>query len=106
MSHGVVACRLPKSSGHRFVWSETHKMHVSIETAQNCKEQEERTTLRRQAEAVFSQAGRTSLRWSDFLTNLMQTAQLKEGGARKRMDKMLGTFVVKKDALGNYELSD
>jgi hypothetical protein len=94
-----------KANGPRFVWSDQRMMHVSVQSAGEAKAASEYAILRCEAEAVFSRAGKNALCWGDFLAGLMREAKLSEGGARKRMGKMVGARVITKDVVGIYILT-
>jgi hypothetical protein len=94
-----------KANGPRFVWSNEYMMHVSVACAIDAKAESEHGLLQLEAEAVFARAEKQALRWGDFLAGLTRECKLKESGARKRMDKMIGAHVITKDVLGFYTLT-
>ena len=94
-----------KPNGPRFVWSEDMHMFVSTQTASEAKAKSEVGILQAQAEAVFCRADKTALRYGDFQELLAKETKLSEGGARKRMEKMIGAQILRKDVIGFYVLA-
>ena len=96
---------ISKDRGPRFQWSTESNMHVLTESAEIEKDKVEKNLLFLEAQAVFDRAEKHALRWKDFLTPLMQECGIKESGARKRMEKMIGASVITKDMVGYYTLT-
>lgn len=97
---------ITKAHGPRFTWSDEQKMHVSIESVGAAQAAADRETMCQQAAEVFTKSRQNSLSWNEFLTPLRRVCNVKtESGARKRMEKMIGTRVITKDVLGHYILT-
>jgi hypothetical protein len=80
-------------------------MFLSAENKSVAKIQVERPMLLSQAEALFQKTGKAALQWGEVVTSLMDQARLKEGGARKRFQKMLEARVIRKEVAGLYVLT-
>lgn len=94
-----------KDRGPRFEWSSEHNMHVLVDCSETSKNKTENSILISEAQAVFLRAEKSSLKWGEFLTSFCSECKISEGGARKRMDKMLRASIIMKDIVGYYTLA-
>lgn len=98
---------ISKNEGPRFVWSEEHQMHVSVETLGKIRAEDRRRELARQAKAVFSHAKSVAMRWREIVSGLQVVEKpLSESGARKRIDKMVEDGILTKTNNGQYHLCE
>lgn len=95
---------IPQSAGHRFRWSDEAAMHTTFEAGGNCKPDAHLGEQHFVAE-IFNCAEATGgLSWSQFHARICELAGLKEGGARRRFQKLLSLGLIEKNSAGFYML--
>jgi hypothetical protein len=96
---------IPKESAPRFKWSDTARMHVSTDSLGIVRDSEKRASLRETAVAVFQQAEKSALTWTEIHEGIEKVEGLKRGGSRKRFALMKAFGILGEGALNTYTLN-
>lgn len=95
---------IPKATGPRFAWSDEAGMHVSVASQRSIKQDAEKGTMRIEADAVYTAAGESRLRYGQIIEFLMKEVHVSESTAKRHLDQMIKTGVVRKEITGLYAL--
>jgi hypothetical protein len=96
---------IPKSTAPRFAWDAASDMHISTESLRSSKDEAEKQTLQREAEAVFTAAGKAAIRWGQFTSFLMSEVHASKSTSKRHFDRMVETGIVRKELTGLYTLN-
>lgn len=93
---------IPQSAGHRFRWCDEAAMHTTFEAGGNCKPDAHLGEKHFAAEIFNCAAAVGGLSWSQLHARICELAGLKEGGARRRFQKLLALGLIEKNSAGFY----
>jgi hypothetical protein len=95
---------IPRSAGHRFKWSDEAAMHTS-ESAGHNPRPDANLSEKHFAQELFNCAQAIGgLSWKELHARICEVGNLKEGGARRRFQKLLSLGLVEKNSAGFYLL--
>jgi hypothetical protein len=94
---------IPKGTGPCFQWSDEGGMHVSVQSFQASKDDQDRETLKEVFADVFS--SRPSMRYSDLQVTVKSGLTVSEKTAERKIKQAVKLNVIKKSAAGLYILS-
>jgi len=89
-----------KKDGPRFAWSDTARMHVSVEANNIARAGLKRAELRKLAAEVFD--GATKLKFTDMTVAIENVLSCTTRTAERKIDEMKRLKIVTKQALGLY----
>ena len=95
---------IPKATAPRFAWGEIAAMHVSVGSLRDAKDEGQKAVLGVEAARAFTAAKKTTLTYGSFVDGLMQACNMSKSTARRRLNQMLRTQVLRKDLAGAYSL--
>ena len=95
---------IPKNTAPRFAWGDIAGMHVSAGSLRDAKDEGEKPVLGVEAARVFTAAKATSLTYSTFVDGLMQASHISESTAKRKLNQMLRTEVIRKELSGSYSI--
>jgi hypothetical protein len=96
---------IPKETAPRFAWCNQAGMHISIESRQSSKLAGQIEDMQTEASAVFSAAGKSAIRYGQFIDILIKEVHMSTSTAKRRLSQMLKTGVITKELTGIYELT-
>jgi hypothetical protein len=89
-----------KPIGPRFIWSNEHQMHVSVESEATAKIEVERRELADLAESVF--ADRPAMRRTELETTFKTRLKVGESSAYRKAHRMIELGIIEKTVAGLY----
>jgi AAA domain len=96
---------IPRSAGHRFKWSDEDAMHTTFEAEQNSRP-DAHMAEKHFAQELFNCPQATGgLSWAQIHARISELADLKQPGARRRFQKLLGLGFIEKNSAGFYLLA-
>jgi hypothetical protein len=95
-----------EKDGPRFRWDNQAKMHLSVASAGNVKDDLKRDKLRDMAAAVFEHLSKPSARYGEFLKAFQEVRKISPSYAEDKFSEMKHLGVVQKDIIGFWRLSD
>jgi hypothetical protein len=96
---------IPRSAGHRFKWSDEDAMHTTFEAEQNSRP-DAHMAEKHFAQELFNCPGATGgLSWAELHARICELTHLKQPGARRRFQKLLGLGFIEKNSAGFYLLA-
>jgi hypothetical protein len=100
---------IPEESGPCFAWSDSERMHVTVQNPAEAKAEAridaKRTAMRQDAEAAFSRGEKPALKHKQLVELLCVAFDLKPAGARRRIENWVNSLIVSKDDSGLYTLT-
>lgn len=95
---------LPKDQGVCFAWNDSSQMHTSCGSAGDIKQASAREKAQDEAGRAFGES--EALSYTDLTTAIMDVLTLKERSATGRIKTWASDGIIRKDANGNYRLTN
>ena len=96
---------IPKSTAPRFAWDKESGMHIACDSLRRSKDEAEKQTLKTEAHAVFTAAGKDAIRYGQFTNFLMSEVHASKSTAKRHFDQMIEIGIVHKELTGLYTLN-
>jgi hypothetical protein len=93
---------IPQTAGHRFRWCDEAAMHTTFEAGLKGRPDAHLGERHFVAEIFNCAAATGGLSWSQLHARICELAGLKEGGARRRFQKLLALGLIEKNSAGFY----